>query len=266
MRVIKGMELCRMGAQESVWWPGLSQELYKTNTVTQCVVCVRESAIRREPMMSRSLCVISRHAHKDDNGVSNISVQHITRWACSVHQTSTNGYVLQLYCSEGYALSSTWQWRQFFYRCGLLRFAPALFMCTTATCSSIVLCEKRMRERSNTPNRQTMSETTQWRQKGKAVVVSSVLKARPLKGVRNASLVTNCNNVPDAQQKHQTQGNHVYSGRDPVLIFVSWAWLNSSDWQLNLHVTTSTITLCSPTMINILPVLAMYTCIPVKYY
>ena len=49
----QGMERCRMRAQSSVWWPGISREL--TDMVTYCGVCAREASLRKEPMMASPL-------------------------------------------------------------------------------------------------------------------------------------------------------------------------------------------------------------------
>ena len=49
----QGIERCRMRAKNSVWWPGISKML--TKLVTECPVCVRDSTVRKEPLMPTSL-------------------------------------------------------------------------------------------------------------------------------------------------------------------------------------------------------------------
>ena len=49
----QGIERCRMRVKTSVWWPGISQQL--SEMVTNCAVCARDSALRREPLMTTPL-------------------------------------------------------------------------------------------------------------------------------------------------------------------------------------------------------------------
>ena len=49
----QGIERCRIRAKNSVWWPGISKML--TKLVTECPVCVRDSTVRKEPLMPTPL-------------------------------------------------------------------------------------------------------------------------------------------------------------------------------------------------------------------
>ena len=49
----QGLERCRMWARMSVWWPELAREL--SEVVAQCRVCVGDSAVRREPLLTTPL-------------------------------------------------------------------------------------------------------------------------------------------------------------------------------------------------------------------
>ena len=49
----QGIERCRMRAKSSVWWPGMSKAL--TEMVTNCPVCVKASAVHKEPLMPTPL-------------------------------------------------------------------------------------------------------------------------------------------------------------------------------------------------------------------
>ena len=49
----QGIERCRMRAKNSVWWPGMSKAL--TEMVTNCPICVKASAVHKEPLMPTPL-------------------------------------------------------------------------------------------------------------------------------------------------------------------------------------------------------------------
>ena len=49
----QGVQRCRLRANTSVWWPGLSHEV--ENMVKQCPICARDSVPRKEPMIPAQL-------------------------------------------------------------------------------------------------------------------------------------------------------------------------------------------------------------------
>ena len=49
----QGVERCLLRAKQSVWWPGITQQIY--NFVKQCSTCVKYPTPNNEPMISTEL-------------------------------------------------------------------------------------------------------------------------------------------------------------------------------------------------------------------